>query len=430
MLTVSHADHHASESNTTSPAGSSTETRRPSLLSIISGLGWPVFLGLGATTLFFVLIHRGPLNHPLMHRYFASHPVTYCETALFFIGMAALILKLAEVAGQYWAFGRVSLRPVKTGGDSLSDCPELLAELNELPAGVRKSHLARRLGDALEMVRRTGSAEQLADELKYLADVEAAAQQESYSLVRIVIWATPMLGFLGTVMGITEALGDLSKNAELLATSIDTAIQGLLGGLYVAFDTTALALTLSMLLMFIQFVIDRVEQQLLSSVDRAANEQLMGRFPGLVTSSDPQVAMAERLLQVLSRGAEQLSQRQAEIWQASLAKAEQQWQSMFRVASEQMTANLTTHHEEWERSCDVLTRALQASSDVTGLERALNSNLAALANTKNFEDMVMSLNAAIHLLTTRLSNTPETIALTDRTRLTAEELRVLRGKAA
>ncbi|MFM8252402.1 MAG: hypothetical protein ACKOBW_12455 [Planctomycetota bacterium] len=156
---MSHADHHASESQPSSPAGSSTETRCPSLLSIISGLGWPVFLGLGATTLFFVLIHRGPLNHPLMHRYFASHPVTYCETALFFIGMAALILKLTEVAGQYWAFGGVSLRPVKTGGDALSDCPQLLADLNELPTGVRRSHLARRLGDALEMVRRTGSAE-------------------------------------------------------------------------------------------------------------------------------------------------------------------------------------------------------------------------------------------------------------------------------
>ena len=51
-----------------------------------------------------------------------------------------------------------------------------------------------------------------------------------------------MLGFLGTVMGITEALGDLSKNAELLATSIDKAINGLLGGLY---DTTIVAIVRS-----------------------------------------------------------------------------------------------------------------------------------------------------------------------------------------
>ena len=417
MLTVSHADQHASDldsPSTTATTGS--DARRPSLLSIISGLGWPVFLGLGATILFFVLIHRGPLNHPLMHRYFASHPVTYCETALFFIGIAALVMKAAEVVGQYWAFGRVALRPVATGGDSVRDCPELLSQVAGLPAGVRGSYLARRLNDALEMVRRTGSADQLADELKYLADVEAAAQQESYSLVRIVIWATPMLGFLGTVMGITEALGDLSKNAELLATSIDTAIQGLLGGLYVAFDTTALALTLSMLLMFIQFVIDRVEQQLLSSVDRAANQQLMGRFPTVVTSSDPQLAMVERLMHVIARGAEQLTHRQAEIWQGSLKAAEQQWQTMFQTARQQLTTSLADHHDQWERSCHVLTQAVQATSEVAGLERALNSNLAALASTKNFEDMVLSLTAAIHLLTTRLSTSSETISFTERAR--------------
>jgi len=38
------------------------------------------------------------------------------------------------------------------------------------------------------------------------------------------------------------------------------------------------------------------------------------------------------------------------------------------------------------------------------LERALNDNLSALAGAKNFEDTVMSLSAAIHLLTTRLGH--------------------------
>ena len=50
-----------------------------------------------------------------------------------------------------------------------------------------------------------------------------------------------MLGFLGTVIGITQALGDLDP--EELANSIQTAMDGLLSGLYVAFDTTAVALS-------------------------------------------------------------------------------------------------------------------------------------------------------------------------------------------
>jgi hypothetical protein len=42
------------------------------------------------------------------------------------------------------------------------------------------------------------------------------------------------------------------------------------------------------------------------------------------------------------------------------------------------------------------------------LEKALNQNLAALAGSKNFEDTVMSLSAAIHLLNTRLGKPGET----------------------
>jgi hypothetical protein len=70
-------------------------------------------------------------------------------------------------------------------------------------------------------------------------------------------------------------------------------MKGLTSGLYVAFDTTALALMLSMLLMFLQFVIERFETQALSAVDIRANEELIGRFEQLGASHDPHVASIE-----------------------------------------------------------------------------------------------------------------------------------------
>jgi hypothetical protein len=54
-----------------------------------------------------------------------------------------------------------------------------------------------------------------------------------------------------------------------------------------------------------------------------------------------------------------------------------------------------------------MTQAVQATGDVIKLEKALNDNLQLLAGAKNFEDTVMSLAAAIHLLNTRLDRTPE-----------------------
>lgn len=467
---------------------------RPTLVSILSNLGWPLLLGLAATSVFYVLIYRGPLNQPWAHRYFASHPVTFFETGLFFVGLAALLMKMMEVGAQYVSLRSVRIEPAPLEGHSVDDCERLLEQLQQLPTNARQSHLARRLRDALLHVTRNGSAAELNDELKYLADLDAARQQEGYALVRIVIWATPMLGFLGTVMGITEALGDLSANAKMLSTSIDTAIQGLLGGLYVAFDTTALALTLSMILMFIQFLIDRVEQQLLSSVDVMANEELVGRFAVSPVSSDPQVAAVERLSHAVLRSVEQLVQRQAQLWQGTVEIAQGQWESLYVAAGDrvreslegaladslrehssqierlgkslseplerqwsdvqaglhQQTVLLAAQMDELRRQGGVLSEAIRATGDVVNLERALNSNLASLAGSKNFEDTVMSLSAAIHLLTARLSVSADGRGPVDLSRsrsdgalsasgagssngvatLTQEEEQALRGKAA
>jgi hypothetical protein len=47
-------------------------------------------------------------------------------------------------------------------------------------------------------------------------------------------------------------------------------------------------------------------------------------------------------------------------------------------------------------------RILQASGDVEQLQDVLNRNLAALAGAKNFEQTVLGLAAAIHLLNGRM----------------------------
>ena len=57
--------------------------------------------------------------------------------------------------------------------------------------------------------------------------------------------------------------------------------------------------------------------------------------------------------------------------------------------------------------------AQSATGEVIGLEAALNDNLKALAGSKNFEDTVMSLSAAIHLLSTRLSDTADQTSQVD-----------------
>lgn len=398
----------------------SRPSSRPSTSALLSAVGWPVALGLGLTAGFFALMYQGPLNLPLVQRYFAGHPINMVETAFFWIGLVALGIKLLDVLGQNASLDAVSLGGVGATQPA-AKATELLDALANLPGRLRHSYLARRLSDALSAIERKGSADGIDEELKYLSDLDAGRQQDSYALVRIIVWATPMLGFLGTVVGITDALGDLSREDM---RNLQGAMQGLLSGLYVAFDTTAIALCFSMVLMFIQFGIDRMETQLLSAVDDRVGQELLGRFEIVGTSSDPQVATMQRMAHAVLQATEQLVKRQVDLWQASMDAAQTQWQQVTKGTSEHVQTMLTAalerslashagqltessralaaQQQELVRHGALMTEAIKAAGDVAQLERALNQNLSALAGAKNFEDTVMSLAAAIHLLNVRL----------------------------
>jgi hypothetical protein len=424
---------------------------RNPVLAILGNLGWPLLLGLAAWVGFYALLKQGLLGGDWLVRYFAGHWVEYAEAALFFIGLAALAIKALGVVGQHAVVGRVSLGPAPAGGQPAEDAEGMLGGLSELPPIASGSYLARRLRDALEFVHRKGSAEGLDDELKYLSESDAVGAQESNALVTLVIWATPMLGFLGTVIGITMALGDLSP--QVLVEKPQEAMKGLLAGLAVAFDTTALALTLSMVLMFVKFGVDQFETQLLSIVDRRAAEELVGRFRAYGADLDPQLAPVRHMAETVIRSSETLVRRQTELWQATIDAAHQQWTTLMdsaggrwqsalggaieqsleahaaRLADTETAAaeraaafwerlehtlsesarRLHAQQSELAKQGELLLKVVEATGEVTRLEHALNDNLRSLAGAKNFEATVMSLAAAIHLLTARLENGPQGI---------------------
>ncbi len=406
--------------------------------------GGPLLWGLITTFVYYFAVTHGILRHDLLVRYTAGHPVEYVEVGLFFVGLLAIARRGRQAVGQVLSVRNVEM-PQAASGTLAHQVSSLLEQLAEFPHKVRQTLYAQRLTAALEHVQRHDSPHQLDDELKYLSDMDAERTHEGYALVRIIIWATPMLGFLGTVIGITLALGDLSP--EALVNSPKDAMEGLLSGLSVAFDTTALALTLSIVLMFAQFLTQQIDALLLSTVDRRVTEDLTPYFCQDRVSRDPQVAAVQQMAQTVLTTMEASNRHQTETWQQAIDQAQQQWAHTLQDAGEAVrhslaealrdslndhTDNLirleeaagqvaSRHWQQWHLSSsetlrelqrqqtqlvrhgEILTQALQATGEVISLEKALNQNLRALAGAKNFEDTVMSLSAAIHLLSLRLS---------------------------
>jgi biopolymer transport protein ExbB/TolQ len=417
------------------------------LIKIIfnSPLMWGILGSLG----FYGLVFHGPLNHPLVKRYFAGHPVEYMETVLFSIGLAALILKVMDIAGQRSWLGNSPLGPKSQDAEPMETCNALLQRLDKAPQSRQGEFFIRRLRAAMEHVRAHGSAETLNDELKYLADIDASRLHAGFGLFRVILWAIPILGFLGTVVGITMALNSVDLKSP------DQSMLQVLNGLGLKFDTTAVALSMSMALMFVHFFVDRSANGLLEQVDRRVEQELSGRFQHISSGSDGQLIAVRRMAETMIQTADRLVQRQSELWQASMENAAARWANMAKVGGEQLQAwlagalndGLKVHAQhlaaaeqaliqangrQWEkiiqtqaqgtqnlaalqtsvtRQAEVLQQAVTAVGEVARLEDALNRNLSALAGAKHFEQTVMSLAAAINMLGARLAETPTPTAI-------------------
>ena len=411
-----------------------------SVINIIWNLGWPLLWGAVFSITFYELLN-GPLNNEVLHRYFLGHPIAIATTVMFFIALAALLLRGLNLLGQQLIISSLAL-PESEAQWKQSDqeqATELLEHTESWSPRVQSSYLGARLVSLLEKVQSSGSVTTLGDEMKYASERDADRQYEGASLVRIIIWATPMLGFLGTVMGITQALGDLA--GQQLGNDLNAAMQGLFGGLYVAFDTTAVALTLSIVLMFCQFMSDQLESQLLLDVDQRVEDELRGRFSRQqVASSEPGINALDKLTPVL----EELVNTQVTQWNSAITRIQSQWQQWtadqgdamgqsmsvaLLAALEKQAAIQQQQWDRWQSSLNenagllvanqekmnqqsaLLERVIEATGEVNSLEQALNANLSQLQETRQFEDAVISLSAAIQLLSTRMSGTSKPLDL-------------------
>ena len=98
--------------------------------------------------------------------------------------------------------------------------------------------------------------------------------EESYLVPRYISWAVPILGFIGTVLGISLAADGIrriiSSDAGLAGLSSD--LSGAIAPLGIAFDTTLIALSLSVLLTGFLALVQRGEERTLAALEWEVRE--------------------------------------------------------------------------------------------------------------------------------------------------------------
>lgn len=93
--------------------------------------------------------------------------------------------------------------------------------------------------------------------------------ESELSLVRYIAWAIPSVGFIGTVRGIGEALA-------LADEAIRGDISGVTAALGLAFNSTLVALLLSIALMFFVHLLQSKQEKLLIDLEEFATKRIIG----------------------------------------------------------------------------------------------------------------------------------------------------------
>jgi len=110
------------------------------------------------------------------------------------------------------------------------------------------------------------------------SDIDGSRIGGSYSLVKVFLWAIPILGFIGTVLGLSVAIGSIDLSDMTNMDKVMKSFGNVTSGLGTAFDTTLLGLVLAMFLNFPMNALAKSEDDNLNNIDAYCNEVLLPRL--------------------------------------------------------------------------------------------------------------------------------------------------------
>lgn len=193
-----------------------------------------------------------------------------------------LLLKLVKIRGQRRVL-QVQLLPkdplwVLDGGSADQLIRKISVEVEEAESFM---YLRRVLG-VLRTMRNVGRVADVEELFESRAGADEAIVDSGYAPVKAFIWGVPVLGFIGTVIGLTQATGRFGAvlNNEAMKKDLEKLAGGLtdvLSGLDTAFITTAEGLIAAFFLYLFQMIVKQADDRLLDDVREACSIRIVTR---------------------------------------------------------------------------------------------------------------------------------------------------------
>ncbi len=187
---------------------------------------------------------------------------------LMFWAVAIMGLKTRTALGERALLGENFIQ-ISEGMSILpEDTREFTRALQALPETSRECLLPRTLLAALHRFASTRNVQDVSEAVRSVCDAESDRLDSELSMVRYIAWAIPSIGFIGTVRGIGEALGQAYR-------AVEGDIAGVTTSLGVAFNSTFIALVISIVLMFLMHQLQLIQERLVLDTHNYCDQRLL-----------------------------------------------------------------------------------------------------------------------------------------------------------
>lgn len=246
-------------------------------------------IGIGLTILWFAIVY--PFQAPqgtsmanfsamqlLANLFYKHFIVSFANTLFFFWAMTICYLKLKKLKHQKAAM-LLDVLPMQLGKEiSAQNVGVFIDHIYRLPFNLRDSLMVNRIRKALEFFEVRQNVGHVSAMMVSQSAIDGSRIMGSYILLRAFLWAIPLLGFIGTVVGLSHAISGMSFGKVEDVGAIMGSINNVTSGLGTAFDATLLGLVFAVVLNFPLNSLMKHEDEALNDIDAFCNEVLLPRL--------------------------------------------------------------------------------------------------------------------------------------------------------
>jgi biopolymer transport protein ExbB/TolQ len=240
----------------------------------------------------------------------ANLPVIIPIVILFFWCLCILFIKGRKIKFQQRA---LSLATVPQQVDFVlneESTATVLQRMNMLVDSPRHFMLLNRVERALSNLKNVGGISDVSSILSSQADNDESFVTSSYLKIQGFVWAIPVLGFIGTVLGLSQAIGNFAGTLQADTadiSAIKSNLTNVTGGLATAFETTLIALVASLL---VQLYLTRMQEKENKFLDDC-NDYCHSHVTSKLRVAQPQDAYAQYYYAQQQAAQQQAAQQQA-----------------------------------------------------------------------------------------------------------------------